>query len=62
MVLAKKGMNTIYNIIPESWEWLTINCAMNVTMDILLGFYIFKGEWLQANYTQLYKPRTYMAM
>jgi hypothetical protein len=43
-VLAKRGMNIVYNIIPKSRECLTINCVMNAARDILPGFYIFKGE------------------
>jgi hypothetical protein len=41
-VLAKRRTNTIYNIIPKFWEWLTINCVVNATGNILLRFYISK--------------------
>jgi len=58
----KEGQITIYDIIPKFWESLTINCVMNATWDILLRFYIFKGERLQDDYIQLCKPGTYMAM
>jgi hypothetical protein len=61
-VLVKGGTNTIYNIIIKFWECLTINYVVNATWDILLGFYIFKGERLKDDYIQLYKPRTYMVM
>ncbi len=60
--MAKRGTNTINDIIPKFWEWLTINCVVNVTGDILLRFYIFKGEWLRNDYIQFCKPRTYMAI
>jgi len=61
-VLAKRGTNTVYNIIPKFSKSLTINCVVNATGDILLRFYIFKSEQLQDDYIQLCKPGTYMAM
>jgi hypothetical protein len=35
---------------------------MNVACDMLLRFYIFKGERLQDDYIQFCKPRTYTTM
>lgn len=46
-VLARRGSNVVHNIIPKSWEWLIINCAINATSVILLRFYIFIGERLK---------------
>ncbi len=61
-ILAKKGYNAIYNNIPKSQEWLTINCAFNVARVVLLSFYIFRGENLRDTYIKFYKLRIYMAM
>jgi hypothetical protein len=60
--LARRKSNAIYNIIPKSWEWLTINYAINVVGGVLLSFYIFKGERLKDDYIKLYKPSIYMVM
>jgi len=43
-VLAKHGSHQIYNTIPKSEEWFTTNCAINDVEEILLTFYISKGE------------------
>jgi hypothetical protein len=55
-MLAKKGSQQVYNIIPKSREWMTANCAVNATRGILLGFYIFKGERIKEDYIQQWKP------
>jgi hypothetical protein len=52
----------VYNIIPKSKEWLTINCVVNVARTTLPRFYIFRREKIRDDYIQLYKPRTCMAM
>ncbi len=52
----------MYNTIPKSKEWLTINCVVNVIGTTLPGFYIFKGKRIQNDYIQLCKPRACMAM
>lgn len=43
-------------------KWLTINCVINVTGEVLPRFYIFRGDKLKDDYTKLYKPSTCMAM
>jgi hypothetical protein len=45
-VLAKHGSHQIYNTIPKSKEWFTINFAINVMGGFSLTFYISKGERL----------------
>jgi hypothetical protein len=40
-IITKKGSHQVYNNIPKSREWLTINCAMNVTRRSIPWFYIF---------------------
>jgi hypothetical protein len=52
----------MYNTIPQSKEWLTINYVVNTIMTTLPGLYISKGERIQNDYIQLCKPRTCMAM
>jgi hypothetical protein len=52
----------MYNTIPKSKEWLTINYIVNVVGTTLPLFYIFKGERIRHDYIQLYKAGTYMAM
>jgi len=59
---CKKGLHHIYNIIPKSKEWLTINCVVNATKSSLLRFYIFRGEKLKDDYIKHYRTRTCMAM
>jgi hypothetical protein len=47
-------------IILKFWEWLIVNCEMNVIKSIFLGFYIFERERLRNDYIKFYKPYTYM--
>lgn len=54
-IQIKKGSNVIYSAIPKSWEWLTINCVINIVGGVLLWFCIFKGERLHDDYIKLYK-------
>jgi len=61
-LLARRGSNVVYNIIPKSWEWLIINCAINVTSVILLRLYIFIGERLRNDYIKLCKLRRCMVV
>jgi hypothetical protein len=61
-VLAKRGSNLVYNIIPKSWEWLIINCAINATSVILLRSYIFIDERLKKDYIKLCKLRRCMVV
>jgi hypothetical protein len=51
----------MYNIIPKSKEWLTINFVVNAAGTTLLGFYIFRGKMICDNYIQFCKPWTCMA-
>jgi len=60
--LATRRCNAIYNIIPKSWEWLTINYEINVVGGVLPNSYIFKGEKLKDDYIKLYKPSICMVM
>jgi len=60
--MARKRSNVVYNTIPKSRKWLIINCVVNVTRCVLLGFYIFKGEKLQDDYIKFRKLGIYMAM
>jgi hypothetical protein len=60
--LVKRKSNVVYNIIPKSQEWLTINCVLNATRFILLRFYIFRGKRLRDDYIKLYKLGICMAI
>ncbi len=51
-VLAKKGSQQVYNIIPKSKEWMIVNCAVNTTRSVFPSFYIFKGERIKEDYIQ----------
>lgn len=33
-ILAKGGSHEVYNTIPRSQEWMTMDCAMNATFSI----------------------------
>jgi hypothetical protein len=61
-VLARRGSNVVYNIIPKSWELLIINCAIKARSMILLRFYIFIGERLRNDYIKLCKVRRCMVV
>jgi hypothetical protein len=40
-IIAKKGLQPIYNNIPRSTEWLKVNCILDVVRGFLPCFYIF---------------------
>ncbi len=61
-VLAKQGSWEVYNTIPMSWKWLTINYVVNVAKATILAFYIFRISWMREDYIKLCKPRSSMAM
>jgi hypothetical protein len=60
--LGYKQSNAVYNTISKSQEWLTINCVINATKGVLLGFSIFKGEKQKDFYIKLYKASICMVM
>ncbi len=60
--MARRGSWEVYNTIPKSWEWLTINYDVNVVGVVLLAFYIFKGSRMKKDYIKLCTPRSCMAM
>jgi hypothetical protein len=55
-------LTSVYNIIPKSREWLTINYVVNAARTTLLGFYIFERERIKNDYVHLCKLGTYVAM
>jgi len=61
-VFAKRGWQQVYNTIPKSKEWMTINYVINVVGGIFFSFYIFKGEKIRNDYIQQCKPRSCMEM
>jgi hypothetical protein len=51
-VLARWGLQQVYNTIPKAKEWFIINYVVNVTRTTMLGFYIFKGTKIWNDYIQ----------
>jgi hypothetical protein len=43
-VLAKRGLNQVYNTIPKSQKWWIINCVINVIWVVFARFCTCKGE------------------
>jgi hypothetical protein len=61
-VLAKRRSHIIYNTIPKSCKWLTMNCVVNVARTILPRFYIFRVKRMCDDYIKQCKFETCMAM
>ncbi len=61
-VLARRGSHQIYNTIPRSKEWLTINYVVNAAKGSFPRFYIFKGKRIRHDYIKHSKSRTIMVM
>jgi len=57
-MLAKRSSQQIYNIIPKSQKWLTLNVVVNIVGGFLSRFYIFVGERIKDNYIKDCKLRT----
>jgi hypothetical protein len=49
-VLTRRGSHYVYNIIPKSKEWLTINYVENAIGGSLPTFYIFKCYRIKKDY------------
>jgi len=45
--LVKQGSCDVYITIPKAWEWLPMNCTINVRSFALHVVYIFKGSRIQ---------------
>jgi hypothetical protein len=61
-VIAKRESHQVFNTIPKFKEWLTTNCAMNVTRGSIPGFYIFRSEKIIDEYIKHYKFGTCIAI
>jgi hypothetical protein len=48
-----QGLCDVYNTIPKSWEWLIVNCVVNVGRTTLFVFYIFRGSRMLEDYIKL---------
>jgi hypothetical protein len=57
-MLAKRSSQQIYNIIPKSQKWLTLNVVVNIVGGFLSRFYIFVSERIKDNYIKDCKLRT----
>jgi hypothetical protein len=53
---------TIYNIIPKSQKWLTLNVVVKVARGFLSKIYIFGCERIKENYIKDYKLGTCIVM
>jgi hypothetical protein len=62
IIIINKGSHQVYDTIPKSKEWLTINCATNATRGSIPRFYIFWGERVKDDYIKHYKLGTCMPM
>jgi len=60
--MARWGLQDVYNTIPNSWEWLIINCVINVASVAFHAFYIFKGSRMWKGYIKLCRLETCMEM
>jgi hypothetical protein len=49
-LLVGQGSRQVYNTIPQSKEWLTINYVVNIIMTTLAGLYISKRKMIQNDY------------
>ncbi|KAI5070476.1 hypothetical protein GOP47_0014819 [Adiantum capillus-veneris] len=61
-ILAKKGTKSMYGIICDSREWMTILCCVNAAGHAIPSYYIFKGSRMNANYIEDCKAGDAMAM
>jgi hypothetical protein len=61
-VLAKNGTRTVYTLVPDKREWVTVLCAINAVGETILNFYIFKGKRRSRDYIQLCEDHATMGM
>lgn len=50
-VLAKKGIRSVVNILPDEKEWMSILACINAAGESIPSFYIFRGKRFQRNST-----------
>jgi hypothetical protein len=61
-VLAKKGVRSVYLIIPKEGEWLSVLVCVKATGYHIPSFYIFRGKSFQRDYIKKYEDNASMAM
>jgi hypothetical protein len=61
-VLAKKGVRSVYLIIPKEGEWLSVLVCVKATGYHIPSFYIFSGKSFQRDYIKKYEDNASMAM
>jgi hypothetical protein len=61
-VLAKRGLRSVYSIIPKELEWLSILVCINAVGYHIPSFYIFCGKTFQRDYIKKCEDNTSMAM
>jgi hypothetical protein len=62
LVFAKKGAKSVYSIIPDQWEWLSVLSCVNAGGGYIPHFYIFRGKRMRRNYIARYELGATMAM
>jgi hypothetical protein len=61
-VLAKKGVRSVYSIIPKEREWLSVLVCVNAAGYHIPSFYIFCGKTFQRDYIKKCEDNASMAM
>jgi hypothetical protein len=62
LVFAKKGTKSVYSIIPDQREWLSVLSCINAGRGSIPNFYIFKGKRMRRNYIARCEAGATMAM
>jgi hypothetical protein len=61
-VLAKKGSRTVYSVLPDEREWMSILTCINAARQSIPSFYIFRGKRFLRNYIKNCEDGAAMAM
>jgi hypothetical protein len=62
LVFARRGSKSVYNIIPDEREWLSVLSCINATGEYIPHFFIFKGKCMCRNYIKRCESNSTMAM
>ena len=55
MVLARRGTRSVYTIVPNEREWISLLITINAARDTIPHYYVFKGKRPKQDFISLYE-------
>ena len=62
MVFARRGIRSIYTIVPKEREWISVLVAINSAENTMPNYYVFKGKRAREGFISLCEDGAFMGM